>query len=163
MIEPGIKPVIGGQRSSSKLRRGGGHALTTTGTKTDQRGKEHTSDERSHRTSPGEETSVKKRESERLRGRTYLRLHIPLEEKRDDFRRFYDMFGFDSVANGAGIARCYPALRKWRRCQGHYIPTMPRPAVTLPKVEPIVPTKRSEPFNHPAWLFEPKYDGFRGI
>src|SRR3954453_13933795 len=36
-------------------------------------------------------------------------------------------------------------------------------AVDLPRPEPIVPTARPYPFNGPAWLFEPKYDGFRGI
>jgi ATP-dependent DNA ligase len=42
--------------------------------------------------------------------------------------------------------------------------TMPSPTFTsLPRVEPIVPTARPEPFNDPAWLFEPKYDGFRGM
>src|SRR5690242_13825024 len=35
--------------------------------------------------------------------------------------------------------------------------------VCLPRVEPIVPTLRPQPFNDPAWLFEPKYDGFRGM
>lgn len=33
---------------------------------------------------------------------------------------------------------------------------------TLPRIAPIVPTARL-PFNDPAWLFEPKYDGFRGM
>jgi bifunctional non-homologous end joining protein LigD len=33
----------------------------------------------------------------------------------------------------------------------------------LPKIDPIVPVLRSAPFNDPAWLFEPKYDGFRGM
>jgi hypothetical protein len=33
----------------------------------------------------------------------------------------------------------------------------------MPIVEPVVPTLRSAPFNHPGWLFEPKYDGFRGM
>jgi bifunctional non-homologous end joining protein LigD len=36
-------------------------------------------------------------------------------------------------------------------------------ATTLPRVEPIVPTTRPQPFSHPAWLFEPKFDGFRGV
>ena len=41
---------------------------------------------------------------------------------------------------------------------------MPTRAPTrLPLVEPIVPTVRPQPFNHPAWLIEPKYDGFRGM
>jgi len=33
----------------------------------------------------------------------------------------------------------------------------------LPSILPIVPTLKPDPFNHPAWLFEPKYDGFRGV
>jgi hypothetical protein len=33
----------------------------------------------------------------------------------------------------------------------------------LPLIEPIVPTARPQPFNSSAWLFEPKYDGFRGM
>src|SRR5215216_2492227 len=38
-----------------------------------------------------------------------------------------------------------------------------RTFVSLPRVSPIVPTARPLPFNDPAWLFEPKYDGFRGM
>ena len=37
-----------------------------------------------------------------------------------------------------------------------------RRAVTLPLVAPIVPALRDQPFDDPAYLFEPKYDGFRG-
>ena len=33
----------------------------------------------------------------------------------------------------------------------------------LPSIPPIVPMLKPDPFNHPAWLFEPKYDGFRGL
>ncbi len=33
----------------------------------------------------------------------------------------------------------------------------------LPRFAPIVPTDRPVPFNDPAWLFEPKYDGFLGM
>src|SRR3954454_8361282 len=33
----------------------------------------------------------------------------------------------------------------------------------LPAIAPIVPTLKTDVFNHPAWLFEPKYDGFRGL
>jgi bifunctional non-homologous end joining protein LigD len=36
-------------------------------------------------------------------------------------------------------------------------------APPLPRIAPIVPTARPQPFNDPAWLFEPKYDGFRGM
>jgi hypothetical protein len=39
---------------------------------------------------------------------------------------------------------------------------LPRSPVTLPLVQPIVPVLRGAPFDDPAWLFEPKYDGFRG-
>jgi bifunctional non-homologous end joining protein LigD len=35
--------------------------------------------------------------------------------------------------------------------------------VTLPRVRPIIPTRRKEPFDDPDWLFEFKYDGFRGL
>ena len=38
-----------------------------------------------------------------------------------------------------------------------------RRAVTLPLVTPIVPMLREQPFDDPAYLFEPKYDGFRGL
>jgi len=35
--------------------------------------------------------------------------------------------------------------------------------VTLPRVQPIIPTRRKEPFVHPERLFDFKYDGFRGL
>jgi bifunctional non-homologous end joining protein LigD len=35
--------------------------------------------------------------------------------------------------------------------------------MTLPRVQPIIPTWRLEPFDDPAWLFDFKYDGFRGL
>jgi ATP-dependent DNA ligase len=38
-----------------------------------------------------------------------------------------------------------------------------RRAITLPLVTPIVPVLRDQPFDDPAYLFEPKYDGFRGL
>jgi len=34
--------------------------------------------------------------------------------------------------------------------------------VTLPRVQPIIPSWRKEPFDDPEWLFEFKYYGFRG-
>ncbi|HEY9014096.1 MAG TPA: hypothetical protein VIM84_03415 [Gemmatimonadales bacterium] len=40
---------------------------------------------------------------------------------------------------------------------------MPSMLIALPRIEPVVPASRRDPFNDPAWLFEPKYDGFRGI
>jgi bifunctional non-homologous end joining protein LigD len=33
----------------------------------------------------------------------------------------------------------------------------------LPRVQPIIPTWRREPFDDPEWLFDFKYDGFRGL
>src|SRR5687768_1891935 len=38
-----------------------------------------------------------------------------------------------------------------------------RASRSLPEVEPIVPVERPTPFNDSGWLFEPKYDGFRGL
>ena len=38
----------------------------------------------------------------------------------------------------------------------------PKP-IELPTVEPVRPVRRPAPFDDPAWLFEPKFDGFRGI
>ena len=35
--------------------------------------------------------------------------------------------------------------------------------VILPRVQPIIPTRRKEPFDDPEWLFEFKYDGFRAL
>lgn len=37
------------------------------------------------------------------------------------------------------------------------------PVATIPRVQPIILTVRAEAFNDSAWLFEPKYDGFRGL
>ena len=31
------------------------------------------------------------------------------------------------------------------------------------RIEPIIPVVRREPFDDPGWLFELKWDGFRGI
>jgi bifunctional non-homologous end joining protein LigD len=39
----------------------------------------------------------------------------------------------------------------------------PRVSRTLPTVEPILLTPRPDPFDDSAWLFEPKYDGYRGF
>jgi bifunctional non-homologous end joining protein LigD len=38
-----------------------------------------------------------------------------------------------------------------------------RAVLTLPLIQPVVPVLRAEPFDDPAYLFEPKYDGFRGL
>jgi bifunctional non-homologous end joining protein LigD len=38
-----------------------------------------------------------------------------------------------------------------------------RLASGLPQIDPIILTSRKDPFDDPDWLFEPKYDGFRGI
>jgi bifunctional non-homologous end joining protein LigD len=39
----------------------------------------------------------------------------------------------------------------------------PRAVRTLPDIQPILLTPRREAFDDPAWLFEPKYDGYRGL
>jgi bifunctional non-homologous end joining protein LigD len=33
----------------------------------------------------------------------------------------------------------------------------------LPQIEPVLLSARAEAFDDPAWVFEPKYDGFRGF
>jgi bifunctional non-homologous end joining protein LigD len=38
-----------------------------------------------------------------------------------------------------------------------------RAASGLPMVEPIALAPRPDPFDDPDWIFEPKYDGFRGV
>jgi bifunctional non-homologous end joining protein LigD len=39
----------------------------------------------------------------------------------------------------------------------------PRTVKALPDVQPILLTPRRDPFDDPAWLFEPKFDGYRGL
>jgi bifunctional non-homologous end joining protein LigD len=50
------------------------------------------------------------------------------------------------------------------------MPTRPRSkpcdlrlASRLPQIDPIILAGRKEAFDHPGYLFEPKYDGFRGV
>jgi bifunctional non-homologous end joining protein LigD len=38
-----------------------------------------------------------------------------------------------------------------------------RPVIALPRIDPIAPVLRPAPFDDPDWVFEPKYDGFRGL
>jgi bifunctional non-homologous end joining protein LigD len=47
----------------------------------------------------------------------------------------------------------------------NYLRRLPsiRAASGLPVIEPIALVPRPEPFDDPEWLFEPKYDGFRGV
>ena len=49
-----------------------------------------------------------------------------------------------------------------RRSMDKISPSRHTRGVTLPHVRPIIPTWRKEPFDDPDWLFEFKYDGFRG-
>jgi bifunctional non-homologous end joining protein LigD len=35
--------------------------------------------------------------------------------------------------------------------------------MSLPQVQPIIPVPGEEPFDDPNWLFEFKYDGYRGL
>jgi bifunctional non-homologous end joining protein LigD len=37
------------------------------------------------------------------------------------------------------------------------------PKPMLPRVRPIAPVRRTEPFDDPEWLFDLKYDGFRAL
>ena len=37
------------------------------------------------------------------------------------------------------------------------------PSHKLPYVEPLSLVPGPEPFDDPEWVFEPKYDGFRGM
>jgi bifunctional non-homologous end joining protein LigD len=39
----------------------------------------------------------------------------------------------------------------------------PRTSRTLPDVQPIILTPRTDPFDDLDWFFEPKCDGFRGL
>ena len=52
-------------------------------------------------------------------------------------------------AHGAGL-----------REAGRRLTLAPYP-LALPRVQPIIPTRRKEPFDDPDWVFELKYDGFR--
>ncbi|HEX2249457.1 MAG TPA: hypothetical protein VHH32_03865 [Gemmatimonadales bacterium] len=42
-------------------------------------------------------------------------------------------------------------------------PPSVRLASRLPSIEPVRLTVRAEPFDDAGWVFEPKYDGFRGV
>jgi bifunctional non-homologous end joining protein LigD len=37
------------------------------------------------------------------------------------------------------------------------------PNTPLPRIQPIAPTWRKEPFDYSDWLFDAKYDGFRAV
>jgi bifunctional non-homologous end joining protein LigD len=39
----------------------------------------------------------------------------------------------------------------------------PRTRVALPTIDPIVPVAGSPPLHDPRWIYEPKFDGFRGV
>jgi bifunctional non-homologous end joining protein LigD len=41
--------------------------------------------------------------------------------------------------------------------------TQNTPPSPLPRIQPIAPTWRKEPFDHSDWLFDTKYDGFRAV
>src|SRR5215471_4531055 len=42
-------------------------------------------------------------------------------------------------------------------------PRAPEPVMPLPRVQPVVPTRRKESFDDPDWLFDLKYDGVRAL
>ena len=54
--------------------------------------------------------------------------------------------GFEARASAARRRICAISLR-----------------MSLPRVQPIIPISRKEPFDDPEWLFEFKYDGFRAL
>jgi hypothetical protein len=39
----------------------------------------------------------------------------------------------------------------------------PRTSKALPTIEPVVPIPGSPPMHDPQWIYEPKFDGFRGV
>lgn len=39
----------------------------------------------------------------------------------------------------------------------------PRARLAVPDIAPVLLTPRADPFDDPAWLFEPKYDGYRAL
>ena len=43
------------------------------------------------------------------------------------------------------------------------MPPSRRTTRTLPLIDPILVERRADPFSHPDWVFEPKYDGYRGM
>lgn len=47
-----------------------------------------------------------------------------------------------------------------RVCDGQPVYTIPVPFATF---QPLPLTRKPEPFSHPDWLFEVKYDGFRAL
>jgi ATP-dependent DNA ligase len=55
-------------------------------------------------------------------------------------------------------ARWLPLTASWTKSADRAIR-----GVMPPRVQPIIPTWRKEPFDDPDWLFEFKYDGFRGL
>ena len=48
--------------------------------------------------------------------------------------------------------RCVDNINRERHIRG-----------VTPRAQPIIPTRRKEPFDDPEWLFDFKYDGFRGL
>jgi ATP-dependent DNA ligase len=39
----------------------------------------------------------------------------------------------------------------------------PRTRKVLPTIQPILPVAGSPPLKDPRWIYEPKFDGFRGV
>ena len=60
-----------------------------------------------------------------------------------------------------------PALPSWDRRppshSGGALPISRRGALHLPEVQPIVVERLARQFSHPDRLFQPKYDGYRGV
>ena len=75
----------------------------------------------------------------------------------------YLSLGYDGYLNyECSSTRLF--TRQLLRLRSVYVgPMASRTPTPLPRITPIVPVLRPAPFNNSAWLFEPKYDGFRGI
>jgi hypothetical protein len=54
---------------------------------------------------------------------------------------------------------CVPSLRRF----GQNPPVAPYPRDDTSAVQPIIPTWKREPFDDLEWVFDFKYDGFRGL
>lgn len=67
---------------------------------------------------------------------------------------------FDTVPLRRGALNAFskpPPQDQPVRGPGWITRPMPLTIIKLPRTAPIIPTARSVSFNHPAWLFEPKY------
>jgi bifunctional non-homologous end joining protein LigD len=68
-----------------------------------------------------------------------------------------------AVSRPRAVARNFSAAALGR-FNGQNQPVAKYPSeMALPRVQPIILARKKEPFNDPDWLFDFKYDGFRGL